>query len=423
MMSPDLTTVLFYLLLVVVGGVIAFIGDAVGRWIAKKRWRIFGRRPRVTASIFAVLTGVVIAVSVFSILALTSEYVRTLATGLNRLKDEIQAKESLKTALTRDYNLQVREVKRLESEIERLKEGLSTSHSHLAETSGRLSDTSKKLSATEKDLKRESTLLSSAKTDLSSTKKEMEETKGRVSSLSQKRKSLEEDIEEKKIKIDYLEERRTQLEKERAEEEKRFHTVPILFRSGHPLAYVTAAKEEKMKRISTRLDEELSRLKFRLSKKNIRLLDPDPEKIESLLSDLSSYQADAVVIIKAARNIFQGDSVTIRFDITSNRVVFEEGHVIEEVEVGQNESVKDIREKLANAIKSVVAKAVKRGMLPTLEDDSLDVEMNIPYDTFNSYVNEIFQKKPVIFRLISKKEIRKTDTLDDISVEIKEPIG
>ena len=46
------------LVLAVVGGVIAFIGDRLGTRIGKRRLSIFGLRPRHTAVVVTVFTGV-----------------------------------------------------------------------------------------------------------------------------------------------------------------------------------------------------------------------------------------------------------------------------------------------------------------------------------------------------------------------------
>lgn len=68
----DQTSLLFVLLIVVVGGVIAYFGDWLGRRIGKKRLSMFGLRPRNTAALFTVLAGMVgtvFAVAAVSVLS------------------------------------------------------------------------------------------------------------------------------------------------------------------------------------------------------------------------------------------------------------------------------------------------------------------------------------------------------------------
>ena len=55
------------LVLAVVGGVIAFIGDRLGTRIGKRKLSIFGLRPRHTAVVVTIFTGVCITTVTFGI--------------------------------------------------------------------------------------------------------------------------------------------------------------------------------------------------------------------------------------------------------------------------------------------------------------------------------------------------------------------
>lgn len=73
------------LVLAVVGGVIAFIGDRLGTRIGKKKLSIFGLRPRHTAVVVTIFTGICITTVTFAIMAAVSENVRTALFGMDRL--------------------------------------------------------------------------------------------------------------------------------------------------------------------------------------------------------------------------------------------------------------------------------------------------------------------------------------------------
>lgn len=59
---------LLIVVLVVTGGVIAFIGDRVGSRVGKKKLSLFGLRPRHTSVIVTIITGVLITTFTFVIL-------------------------------------------------------------------------------------------------------------------------------------------------------------------------------------------------------------------------------------------------------------------------------------------------------------------------------------------------------------------
>lgn len=74
--------------MLVLGGVLAAVGDRVGTKAGKARLRLFGLRPKQTATLITIFTGTLISASTFGILFATSESLRQ---GVFRL-DEILAR-------------------------------------------------------------------------------------------------------------------------------------------------------------------------------------------------------------------------------------------------------------------------------------------------------------------------------------------
>lgn len=88
------------LVLTIVGGAIAFIGDRLGTKIGKKKLSLFGLRPKHTSTLVTIATGLLITITTFGILAAASENVRTALFGmekLNRRMEETQSKLSAAT--------------------------------------------------------------------------------------------------------------------------------------------------------------------------------------------------------------------------------------------------------------------------------------------------------------------------------------
>ena len=115
------------LVLAVVGGVIAFIGDRLGTRIGKKKLSIFGLRPRHTAVVVTIFTGICITTVTFAIMAAASENVRTALFGMDRLNamiaDTRAALERTAEELTQAQNAQEKasgELAKSEAEIARL---------------------------------------------------------------------------------------------------------------------------------------------------------------------------------------------------------------------------------------------------------------------------------------------------------------
>jgi uncharacterized protein (DUF3084 family) len=106
------------LLLLFIGGVIAYIGNYVGRYIGKKRLTVFSLRPRHTATAITIISGILIAVSTLAVLLIISQDARTALLGLESLKKEINQK-----SLELEQNQ--RELLRLEKQQGALKQGLA----------------------------------------------------------------------------------------------------------------------------------------------------------------------------------------------------------------------------------------------------------------------------------------------------------
>ncbi|MBI5699603.1 DUF3084 domain-containing protein [Candidatus Saganbacteria bacterium] len=77
------------IVLLIVSGIVAYVGNYIGRFFGKRRLSIFGLRPRQTATIFTVLSGILIALLTFGSVLLISRDARTALFGLEKLRGDI----------------------------------------------------------------------------------------------------------------------------------------------------------------------------------------------------------------------------------------------------------------------------------------------------------------------------------------------
>lgn len=112
-------TVFFIVTLIIVSGLIAYLGDWLGRRMGKRRLTLFGMRPRYTAIIVTTITGMLIAGLTFATLMTVSKSFRTVLMHGERLaKDneiyqaknkELHAKNTQLTAMSGSLSTEVRE--------------------------------------------------------------------------------------------------------------------------------------------------------------------------------------------------------------------------------------------------------------------------------------------------------------------------
>jgi uncharacterized protein (DUF3084 family) len=98
-------------LLIIVSGLVAFIGNMVGRAIGRKRLTLFGVRPRYTAQIVTVVTGMMITVVTLAVVLLASEDARQALFHLTEVQQQTRQLEAQITAQQRELHaLQVRDI-------------------------------------------------------------------------------------------------------------------------------------------------------------------------------------------------------------------------------------------------------------------------------------------------------------------------
>jgi uncharacterized protein (DUF3084 family) len=110
-------TVQIILLLLVIGGAIAYIGNYVGKYIGKQRLTIFNLRPRHTAMMITVLSGVLIAFLTLGVLLIVSQDARTAFLGLDKLKEQIALKTVELNAANLELQQKLSQTKDLEEKL------------------------------------------------------------------------------------------------------------------------------------------------------------------------------------------------------------------------------------------------------------------------------------------------------------------
>lgn len=87
----DFSGFLLIISIIVISGVVAYLGDVLGRRIGKQRLSVLKLRPRYTAILMSIITGVIIATITLAILTIASEDVRTALFGMRELREKLDS--------------------------------------------------------------------------------------------------------------------------------------------------------------------------------------------------------------------------------------------------------------------------------------------------------------------------------------------
>jgi uncharacterized protein (DUF3084 family) len=140
--------------ILILGGVIATVGDRLGTRVGKARLTLFNLRPRKTATLITILTGGVIAASTLGILFAVSDNLRTGVFDLERIRQERREaeeerdkarteREQIERRLTTARRKQAAARKRLAT----INESLQAANDRQARTAAQLSRTLAQLGA------------------------------------------------------------------------------------------------------------------------------------------------------------------------------------------------------------------------------------------------------------------------------------
>ena len=115
--------IIIVLVLMVMGGLIAFLGDKIGSKVGKKRLTLFGLRPKYTSIIVTIISGTLISFFTVAVMAVVNENIRVALFGLNKLKGEMnELNREIATALLEEIGIIVDSVEDGTDAVERMNE-------------------------------------------------------------------------------------------------------------------------------------------------------------------------------------------------------------------------------------------------------------------------------------------------------------
>jgi uncharacterized protein (DUF3084 family) len=285
-------------LILLLSALVAYLGDRVAKWAGKRHYRLFGLRPRQTATLVAVMTGVGIALfSYLGFLLVFREARETILEAQaireerDRLKGEREALLRAKEAMEAEAARALSELNALRAERKELLKALEEAEA----LKGRLM-------AEARGLQAQVAALGKEKARLEEEKARLEEEKTRLAALlSEKEAPLAEKeraLAERTGALKALEEalRKTAAEKKRLEREKG--------RLEADLALLQARLEEA-RRERQGLEEELSALRGRLAEAQ-RSLAQAEERVRGLLRQAEALAGERGQLSERLLRLSQG---------------------------------------------------------------------------------------------------------------------
>lgn len=337
--------------LVLTGGVIAFIGDRLGSKVGKKKLSLFGLRPRHTSILVTIITGILITTVTFGILAIASKDVRTALFGMNKLKAELNEKQSM--------------LEEASGALVNVKNDLNTTKEEYAKSKKDLEETQEDLEIAQQAaelLRQEQVALQNRNQELWSDNQTLIE---HNQSLVENNQFLLANNES--LKADNLELEKTNNDLQEGIENIRER--PIIYRVGELLASGVIKKTDDPVKIQNDLNQIIAlanskiidRLGTEGSKDGVWIY---PIEYQKAMDRLKQAKGDTVIRLIIAANLVKGDPVLTELEMHPNRVVYQENEFVYQKIYNVPIDGSNSEMLISDFLRNVNMTAINNGILP-----------------------------------------------------------
>lgn len=337
--------IFIFLILIVMGGLIAFLGDRIGSKVGKKRLTLFGLRPKYTSIIVTIISGVMISFTTIAVLAVVNENVRVALFGLSKLQDEMK-----------DLNQQIH-TKNLELEKGKLQ--LDARNKEYEDVTRKSAETSKQLEQVESQrLHMES--------ELASVQDAYDEAKAGVEKSAEEIAELEKTREELTGNIDVLNQEKQQLIKNIYA----LREGQVVFQAGQVLTSVVvdeAMSEEKADNVLKSVLADINGMlkeRLNITDENVDMVRMSQKDFDEALAEVVNGKNKKLVRVVAAQNLILGEQLVVDFDIHDNLLIYSKGDLIFRGNLEKYQEIKNYEMQVLRFLRNLNLYAQSQGVLP-----------------------------------------------------------
>lgn len=336
-----------FLVLIFMGGLIAFLGDKIGSKVGKKRMTLFGLRPKYTSVIVTIISGTLISFMTIAALAVASENVRVALFGLNKLyaeMDELNAEIADKNRALDEGQKQLQARTKEVADMERRTQDISAELSRVEEQRNYVES---QLSVIQAAYDKAQADVHASAEEIRELEKTRQELTGTIGKLDKEKDLLIRNIEA-------------------------IREGTVIFRAGQIIS--SAVVDEHMSRetasqvLASILNDINTGLRERLNIQDDKaiVVRVQRDDFEQAVQQIMESPVKKLIRVTAAENIILGESTIVDFDIHDNVKVYQEGETIYEASMDENgyENYKNEDVRVIHFLKDINAAAAAKGVLP-----------------------------------------------------------
>ena len=372
------------LVLMAMGGIIAYLGDKIGTRVGKRRLTLFGLRPKYTSVIITICSGTLIACLTVATMAVLNENVRVALFGLSRLHAEMD---------------------RLNEDIVAKNEALAKGEKLLHEKNAEIEQMTGRMTTISDELAQVETQRNNMQAQLSVVEDAYEKAKADIATSADEIKALEETKTELSGNIEKLNEEREIL----ISSISAIREGTVIFRAGQVINTAVVDSHMDKETASGVLANILNDIngalceRLNVQDKNAVLIRVRPEDFEKAATDITGAEDKKLIRIMAAGNIILGESAVVTFDIHDDVILYQEGNLILEKNLDEYKDFQNLDLKLLRFLKEVNQVSQEKGVLPDpITGDVGELDSREMMDTLQR-IHDLDGK--CILRAIAKKDV------------------
>ena len=348
------------IVLAVMGGLIAYLGDKIGSKVGKRKIKLMGLRPKYTSILVTIMTGISIAVVTLGVMSVLSENARVALFGMNKLRQQQHVLEEQRDRLLAEADKLAREMQ---------------------EKNDLLADNELKLASQEEQLDGANDRLRLTLLDLDQVQAARDDASAQLGIVQTAFNQANADLATAQGEIEELEHTKAGLTKTVAALDERNRLLnesmltvregTVLFRVGEVLSSSVLTAGQSQDETRSQLSgimvniNNMIRQRLNITDEKAVLLYISPDEFERTVQELSnSPKSSKLIRVTAAGNIITGEPALVHVNIYDNNLVYNRGREVYTEYFTSEEIASGAELQLLHFLHNVNRSAQSDGILP-----------------------------------------------------------
>lgn len=348
------------IVLAVMGGLIAYLGDKIGSKVGKRKIKLMGLRPKYTSILVTIMTGISIAVVTLGVMSVLSENARVALFGMNKLRQQQHVLEEQRDRLLAEADKLAREMQ---------------------EKNDLLADNELKLASQEEQLDGANDRLRLTLLDLEQVQAARDDASAQLGIVQTAFNQANADLATARGEIEELEHTKAGLTKTVAALDERNRLLnesmltvregTVLFRVGEVLSSSVLTAGQPQDETRSQLSgimvniNNMIRQRLNITDEKAVLLYISPDEFERTVQELSnSPKSSKLIRVTAAGNIITGEPALVHVNVYDNNLVYNRGREVYTEYFTSEEIASGAELQLLHFLHNVNRSAQADGILP-----------------------------------------------------------